>query len=58
MQSVWFEALALFVGINTLFFAALSVLQMLPPVRRTLHRFSPRQGESSRASSGDAGPTA
>ncbi len=29
---------ALFVGVNTLVFAALSVLQMLPPVRRTLHR--------------------
>ncbi len=43
LQSAWFEALALFVGLNTLAFAALSVLQMLPPLRRTLHRRAQRR---------------
>lgn len=38
LQSSWFEALGLFVGINTLFFAALSLFQLLPPIRKTAHR--------------------
>ena len=38
LQSSWFEALSLFVGVNTLFFAVLSVFQMLPPIRRSAHR--------------------
>ena len=33
--TTWFEALALFVGVNTLFFAALSLFQVLPPIRKT-----------------------
>ena len=37
MQSAWVEALAIFVGVNTLIFATLSVFQMLPPIMKTLH---------------------
>ncbi|KQR07435.1 hypothetical protein ASF78_20990 [Cellulomonas sp. Leaf334] len=37
MQSSWVEALALFVGVNTLIFATLSVFQMLPPIVKTFH---------------------
>ena len=40
LQTAWLEALALFVGINTLVFATMSVLQVLPPVVRTAHRVS------------------
>jgi len=38
LQSTWFEALSLFVGINTMFFALLSLFQILPPIRRTIRR--------------------
>ncbi len=38
LTSTWFEALALFVGVNTLVFAVLSVFQMLPPIVKTWHR--------------------
>jgi cellulose synthase/poly-beta-1,6-N-acetylglucosamine synthase-like glycosyltransferase len=37
MESSWVEALAIFVGVNTLIFATLSVFQMLPPILKTLH---------------------
>jgi hypothetical protein len=37
MQSSWVEALAIFVGVNTLIFATLSVFQMLPPIAKTIH---------------------
>jgi hypothetical protein len=40
LQSTWFEALALFVGINTAIFAMMSVLHLLPPVTRSRHRFA------------------
>ena len=43
LQSTWFEALSLFVGVNTLVFAALSVFQLLPPIRRTAHRLQARR---------------
>ena len=43
LQSAWFEALTLFVGLNTLFFAGLCVLHLLPPVGRTLHRRAARR---------------
>lgn len=38
LQSTWFAALSLFVGVNTLVFAALSLFQLLPPLRRTYRR--------------------
>ena len=43
LTSTWFEALALFVGVNTLVFAALSVFQMLPPIVKTWHRLQHRR---------------
>ena len=46
LTTAWFEALALFVGMNTVIFAVLSLLQMLPPVRRTLHRRAGRSAAS------------
>jgi hypothetical protein len=41
-QTTWFEALALFVGLNTLAFAMMSILHLLPPVARSYHRWSAR----------------
>jgi cellulose synthase/poly-beta-1,6-N-acetylglucosamine synthase-like glycosyltransferase len=38
LTSTWFEALTLFVGLNTLVFVVLSIFQMLPPIVRTWHR--------------------
>ena len=40
----WYQALCLWVGFNTLVFATLSLLQLLPPLRlgSRLHRSSPR----------------
>src|SRR3954467_2797513 len=38
LQSTWFEALSVFVGFNTMLFALLSLFQILPPIRRTIHR--------------------
>ncbi|MET0789039.1 MAG: glycosyltransferase family 2 protein [Cellulomonas sp.] len=43
LQSTWFEALGLFVGVNTLFYAVLCVFQMLPPIRRSVHRLQARR---------------
>lgn len=43
LQSTWFEALSLFVGVNTLFYAVLCVFQMLPPIRRSVHRMQARR---------------
>ena len=43
MQSSWVEALAIFVGVNTLIFATLSVFQMLPPIRKTIHEMRARR---------------
>jgi len=40
LYTTWFEALALFVGVNTLFFAALSLFQVLPPIRKSLRRLT------------------
>lgn len=37
MESGWVEALAIFVGVNTLVFATLSVFQMLPPIAKSIH---------------------
>lgn len=44
LQSGWYTALALWVGINTLIFAFLSILHLLPPVHRPRRRttISPR----------------
>ena len=42
LQSTWFEALALFVGVNTVFFAVLSVFQLLPPLVKSWHRLRHR----------------
>ena len=42
LQSTWVEALSIFVGINTLVFAARSLFQMLPPIRRSIHRIQQR----------------
>ena len=49
LQTTWFDALSLFVGVNTLFFAVLSLFQVLPPIRRTIHRLG-RTTAPSRAS--------
>lgn len=38
LETAWFGALATFVAINTVIFATLSLLQLLPPVRKTIHR--------------------
>jgi hypothetical protein len=38
LQSDWFELLAVFVGVNTLIFATLSIFQMLPPLREWFRR--------------------
>ncbi|WP_426562806.1 glycosyltransferase family 2 protein [Angustibacter sp. McL0619] len=38
LQTTWFEALSLFVGLNTLVFAVLALFQLLPPIGRTWHR--------------------
>ncbi|WP_426593202.1 glycosyltransferase [Cellulomonas sp. McL0617] len=43
LQSPFVEALGLFVGINTIVFATLSVFQLLPPIRRTVHRMQHRR---------------
>ena len=43
LQTTWFEALSLFVGVNTLVLATASLLQLLPPIRRTAHRFQARR---------------
>ncbi|NUU19094.1 glycosyltransferase family 2 protein [Cellulomonas humilata] len=43
LHSTWFEALSLFVGVNTLVFAVLSVFQLLPPIRRSAHRIQARR---------------
>ena len=34
LQSGWFQVLATFVALNTLVFAAISIVHMLPPLRR------------------------
>ncbi|MEZ0448052.1 glycosyltransferase family 2 protein [Cellulomonas sp. ICMP 17802] len=44
LQSSWFEALSLFVGVNTLVFAVLAVFQLLPPIRKSYHRIHGRRG--------------
>ncbi|GEK21181.1 glycosyltransferase family 2 protein [Cellulomonas xylanilytica] len=46
MQSSWVEALAIFVGVNTLIFATLSVFQMLPPIVKTAHDRRARRAAS------------
>lgn len=46
MQSGWVEALAIFVGVNTLVFATLSVFQMLPPIVKTIHDRRARRAAS------------
>lgn len=46
MQSSWVEALAIFVGVNTLVFATLSVFQMLPPILKTIHDRRARRAAS------------
>lgn len=38
LESSFVEALSVFVGINTLFFAVLALFQMAPPLRKTYHR--------------------
>jgi cellulose synthase/poly-beta-1,6-N-acetylglucosamine synthase-like glycosyltransferase len=44
LQSTWFEALSLFVGVNTLFFALLAVFQLLPPIVKSYHQIQRRRG--------------
>jgi cellulose synthase/poly-beta-1,6-N-acetylglucosamine synthase-like glycosyltransferase len=41
LQTEWFQALAVLVGINTLVFATLAVLEMLPPLRLPWRRLIP-----------------
>ena len=48
LQTTWFEALSLFVGINTLVFAVLALFQLLPPIGRTRHRIQARRSRASR----------
>jgi cellulose synthase/poly-beta-1,6-N-acetylglucosamine synthase-like glycosyltransferase len=43
LTSTWFEALALFVGVNTLVFAVLSLFHLLPPIVKTWHRLQRRR---------------
>ena len=43
LQTAWFEALALFVAVNTLIFATLSFFHLLPPIRRTYRRLAARR---------------
>ncbi|WP_421742656.1 glycosyltransferase family 2 protein [Cellulomonas sp.] len=56
LDSTWFEALSLFVGVNTLVFAVLSVFQLLPPIRRSAHRFQARRAARQRRSRSAAVP--
>ena len=46
MQSSWVEGLAIFVGVNTLVYAVLSVFQMLPPIMKTIHDGQARRRRS------------
>ncbi len=43
LGSPWFEAGSLFVAVNTLVYAVLAVFQMLPPIRRSIHRLQRRR---------------
>ena len=46
LQSSLVRGARLFVGVNTLFFATLSVFQMLPPIRKTIHDTRARRAAS------------
>lgn len=43
LDSIWFEALSVFVGVNTLVYALLAVFQLLPPLRKSYHRIRGRR---------------
>ncbi|GIG22698.1 hypothetical protein Cch01nite_34220 [Cellulomonas chitinilytica] len=49
LESPFVEALTLFVGVNTLVFATMSVFQLLPPIRKSVHRIRRRRAASSAA---------
>lgn len=45
LESAWFETLALFVAVNTIVFAALSLVHLVPP-RRPRRPRRPAEGEA------------
>ena len=42
----WYQALSLWVAFNTLVFVVLSLLQLLPPLRRDARRAWARRGDA------------